>query len=155
MIGTATTLEPPRTAAFPGTREVTTRPLGLSPAAHAVLLRALRFRYFKWDTHVAGGCRLLPEAIVLSRRAHDEIVRIVEGLHQALGRFEQHVRRDAAALARLSIPAPLIRSSRTRSTTRSRSHGTICSPRATAGGWCRSSTRTSPAASTKRSASRN
>jgi glutathionylspermidine synthase len=107
MIGAVTIPEPPRTAAFPGTHEVTTRPLGLSSAAHAALLRALRFRYFKWDTHVAGGCRLLPEAIVLSRRAHDEVVRIVEGLHRGLGRFEQRVRRDPAALSRLSIPAEL------------------------------------------------
>jgi glutathionylspermidine synthase len=109
MIGAATALrsEAPRAEAFPGTREVTSRPLGLTPAAYAALLRALRFRYFKWDTHVAGGCRLLPEAIVLSRRAHDEVVRIVEGLHQGLGGFEQRVRRDPAALARLAIPAEL------------------------------------------------
>jgi glutathionylspermidine synthase len=107
MIGAATIVEAPQADAFPGTREVTSRPLGLTPAAYAALLRALRFRYFKWDTHVAGGCRLLPEAIVLSRRAHDEVVRIVEGLHQGLGRFEQRVRRDPAALARLAIPAEL------------------------------------------------
>jgi glutathionylspermidine synthase len=107
MIPAATAIDPARREAFPGTREVRTCPLGLPPDAYAALLRALRFRYFKWDTHVAGGCRVLPEAIVLSRRAHDEVVRTVERLHQALRRFEQRVRRDPIALSRMAIPEPL------------------------------------------------
>lgn len=96
-----------RAVAFPGSGEIATRPWGLTPAAHAEVLRALRFRHFKWDTYACGSCRVLPEAIVLSRRAHDEVVRIVEGLHQGLCRFERRVRRDPAALDRLSIPRAL------------------------------------------------
>jgi glutathionylspermidine synthase len=92
---------------FPGTRELGTRTLGLTPASHVELLRALRFRHFKWDTYVCGGCRLLPEAIVISRAGHEEIVGIVERLHQGLCRFEHRVRHDPAALARLSIPPAL------------------------------------------------
>lgn len=107
MIATTTAAEAGRTVAFPGTGEIKTRPWGLSPEAHAEVLRALRFRHFKWDTYACGGCRVLPEAIVLSRRAHEEAVQIVERLHQGLRRFEQRVRQDPAALARLAIPAAL------------------------------------------------
>jgi glutathionylspermidine synthase len=98
-------LEP--AAVWPGTMEISSCTLGLTASAHAELLRALRFRHFKWDTHVCGGCRLLPEALVLSRAAHEEIVRTVEGLREGLGRFERRVRRDPQALERLSIPDAL------------------------------------------------
>jgi glutathionylspermidine synthase len=101
----ASALEP--AAAGPDTMELSSCTLGLTASAHAELLRALRFRHFKWDTHVCGGCRLLPEALVLSRAAHEEIVRTVERLHEGLGRFERQVRRDPQALARLSVPGAL------------------------------------------------
>jgi glutathionylspermidine synthase len=102
-----TALDPGRVLSFPGAGEIATRPWGLSPEAHARILRALRFRHFKWDTYVCGGCRILPESIVLSRRAHEEVVRIVERLHQGLCRFERRVRRDPEALRRLAIPKVL------------------------------------------------
>jgi glutathionylspermidine synthase len=104
---TTTTLERHPGVGFPGAGELTTRPWGIPPEKHAEVLRALRFRHFKWDTYVCGGCRVLPEAIVLSRRAHDEVVGIVERLHQGLRRFERRVRRDPHALRRLAIPEAL------------------------------------------------
>ncbi len=97
----------PGTVAFPGTGQLATRPLDLSPQGYAELLRALRFRYFKWDTYACGGCRVLPEAIVLSPQAHEEAVRAAEGLHRGLARFERRVRRDPEAMRRLAIPEAL------------------------------------------------
>jgi glutathionylspermidine synthase len=108
MIGAVTvTAAAPPGASVPATARISAKPWGLSPAAHAALLRALRFRHFKWDTYVAGGCRLLPEAMVLGRRAHEEVVHAVERLHAGLCRFETRVRRDPQALAHLGIPSAL------------------------------------------------
>jgi glutathionylspermidine synthase len=101
------TAEPGAAAAFPGTAGLSVRPWDLSPEAYAELLRGLRFRYFKWDTYACGGCLVLGEAMVLSRQAHEEVVRATEGLHRALGRFERRVRRDPEALRRLAIPEAL------------------------------------------------
>jgi glutathionylspermidine synthase len=89
------------------TRELSTRPWGISPEARAELLRELRFQHFKWDTYACGGCLVLDEAMVLSRRAHEEVVAIVEALHRGLGRFERRVREDREALRRLAIPDAL------------------------------------------------
>jgi len=50
---------------------------------------------------------VLDEAIVLSRRAHEEIVAASEGLHAALGRFEHRIRNDRGALRQLAIPDAL------------------------------------------------
>lgn len=84
-----------------------TTSLGLSDATFAELLRTLRFRHFKWDTYACGACLIMPEAIVLTRAAHETLVETVEALDAALRRFETAVRRDRAALARLAIPAAL------------------------------------------------
>jgi glutathionylspermidine synthase len=91
---------------------IATRPWGLSAAAEAEVMHTMRFRHFKWDTYASGRCLILPEAMVLTRAAHEEIVRITESLNAALGRFEARVRGDTQALRRLGIPAaldPLIR----------------------------------------------
>ncbi len=90
-----------------GPRPVHTRPWGIDGAAYAEIMRELRFRHFKWDTFAVGANLVLPEAIVLSRRAHEEVVAVVEGLNAALGRFESKVRRDPRLLNRLDIPAEL------------------------------------------------
>jgi glutathionylspermidine synthase len=86
---------------------IATRPWGLTPADHAQVLKALRFRHFKWDTYACGTCLVLPECMVLSRDLHHEIVGIVEALHAALVRFERRVRGDRDALTRLGIPPAL------------------------------------------------
>jgi glutathionylspermidine synthase len=93
-------------AAF-GDDALDTTSLGLSDAEFAGLLHALRFRHFKWDTFGCGTCLIHPEALVLSRRAHEHVVATVEALNAALRRFEDAVRRDAAALRRMSIPDAL------------------------------------------------
>jgi hypothetical protein len=67
----------------------------------------LRFRHFKWDTYACGTCLVLPEALVLSAQAHQDVVRIVESLHGALVRFERRVRHDQDALRQLGIPPVL------------------------------------------------
>jgi glutathionylspermidine synthase len=98
----------PATAAFdPTTLELTTRPWGITPAARSELFRRLRFRYFKWDTYACGGFLVLDEAMVLSRAAHEEVVRTVEALHAGLARFERRVRGDREALRRLAVPDAL------------------------------------------------
>jgi glutathionylspermidine synthase len=97
------------------TREVTSRAWGLTDAAREELLHALRFRHFKWDAFACGTCLVLDEAMVLSRRAHEEVVLAVESLHAGLVRFERRVRGDREALRRLAIPDalhPLIASER-------------------------------------------
>lgn len=106
MIGVAETTGMPAPDVT-GAGAISARPLGLSREAHASLLRTLRFRHFKWDTYVAGGCRLLPDAMVLTREAHQALVEAAEGLHRALGRFERRVRRDPGALDALGIPRAL------------------------------------------------
>ncbi|HVS15435.1 MAG TPA: hypothetical protein VMV46_16025, partial [Thermoanaerobaculia bacterium] len=88
---------------------IRTQPWPLSPAEQAELLRALSFRYFKWDVFACGRCLVLPETMVLSRAAHAEVVSAVEALHRALERFEARVRREPEALRRLGIPAALHR----------------------------------------------
>jgi glutathionylspermidine synthase len=80
-----------------------TRPWGLSEAERAEVLRALRFRFFKWDTYGGGGCLILPETMVLGRALHEEVVGAAEALHRALGRYEARVRGDRALLRLLSI----------------------------------------------------
>ncbi len=86
---------------------IAARPWGLEPGRQQEILRALRFRYFKWDTYACGTCLVLPEVLVLSRQTHEEIVGIVERLHQALTRFERRVRQDPRALGKLGIPPAL------------------------------------------------
>jgi glutathionylspermidine synthase len=96
----------------PADAGITTRPWGISAAEQARVLRTMRFRNFKWDTWASGTCLVLPEALVLSRAVHEHVVRTVEQLNGALGRFEARVRGDAEALRRLAIPPelfPLIR----------------------------------------------
>jgi glutathionylspermidine synthase len=89
------------------TAEIASRPWGLSDAERAEVLHKLRFQHFKWDTYACGTCLVLDEAMVLSRRAHEEVVRAVEGLHAGLARFERRVRTDREALRRLAIPDAL------------------------------------------------
>ncbi|HUP47143.1 MAG TPA: glutathionylspermidine synthase family protein [Thermoanaerobaculia bacterium] len=86
---------------------LTTERWALTPAQQATVVRELRFRYFKWDAFTGGVCRIVPETMVLSRSMHEEIVRIVEGLHRALERFERRVEGDSDALRRLGIPPAL------------------------------------------------
>jgi glutathionylspermidine synthase len=88
---------------------IAARSWGLTPQQHADVLRALRFRYYKWDTYACGACLVLPEAMVLSPEAHEIVVGAVEGLHAALARFEARVRHHPDALRRLGIPAALHR----------------------------------------------
>jgi glutathionylspermidine synthase len=82
-------------------------PWGLAAPEVAEVLRALRFRYFKWDTYAVGRCLVLPEALVLTRREHQEVVSVVEALHGALARLERRVRGEPELLAELGIPAAL------------------------------------------------
>jgi glutathionylspermidine synthase len=84
-----------------------TRPWDLPPERWSEMLRALRFRHFKWDVFACGSCLVLDEAMVLDRRAHEEVVRAAEDLHAGLVRFERRVRRDPEALRRLAIPEAL------------------------------------------------
>jgi glutathionylspermidine synthase len=78
-----------------------------SPDDRARVMHDLRFRHFKWDTYACGTCLVLPEALVLSAQAHQDVVRIVESLHGALVRFERRVRHDQDALRQLGIPPVL------------------------------------------------
>ena len=79
-------------------------PWGLDAEAERSLLHDLRFRWFKWDSYACGGLLILNESLVLERADHDDVVRITEGLHAALGRFEERVLADPAALRALGIP---------------------------------------------------
>jgi glutathionylspermidine synthase len=86
---------------------IATRAWNLAEGEWAEVLRALRFDHFKWDTWACGRCLVLPEALEVPPETHDRVVRAAEGLHRALGRFEERVRRDPEALTRLGIPRPL------------------------------------------------
>ncbi len=91
---------------------IETRGWGIGDSATEELLDALRFRYFKWDTFACGTRLVLPESLVLSPELHARVVTAVEGLHQALRRFEDRACADPRLLDRLGIPAalhPLIR----------------------------------------------
>jgi glutathionylspermidine synthase len=90
-----------------GADPVRTASLGLADGEFTELLRALRFRYYKWDTFSCGRCNILPEAMVLSRQAHEQVVAVVEALDGALRRFERAVRTDPAALRELAVPDAL------------------------------------------------
>lgn len=79
-------------------------PWGLAAEDEQALLHELRFRWFKWDTYACGGLLILNESLVLERSDHEEVVRITEGLHAALGRFEERVMADPEALRALGIP---------------------------------------------------
>jgi glutathionylspermidine synthase len=81
-----------------------THPWGLDAEAERALLHALRFRWFKWDTYACGDLLVLSESLVLDRADHEQVVRITEGLDEALGRFEQRVLCDPDALRALGIP---------------------------------------------------
>jgi glutathionylspermidine synthase len=83
------------------------RPWGVDEEARRELLRALRFRHFKWDAYAAGGMTLLPETLVVEEALHRQVVAAVEALHQALTRFERRVRENPEALGRLGIPRAL------------------------------------------------
>ncbi len=84
-----------------------TRPWDLSAAERREVYRALRFRHFKWDTFTAGRLTLLPETLVVPEALHQEVVKLVESLHQGLLLFESRIRREPEALARLGIPRAL------------------------------------------------
>jgi glutathionylspermidine synthase len=86
---------------------ITVRPWDLEEEARRELLRALRFRHFKWDAFSGGGMTLLPETLVLSQGLHAQVVEVVEALHGALTRFENRVRREPEVLRSLGIPEPL------------------------------------------------
>ncbi len=83
---------------------IDSRPWGLSAREEEAFFRDLRFRWFKWDTWACGRRLVLPESLVLDRSDHETIVRIVEALDAALGRFESRVRQDPQALRILGIP---------------------------------------------------
>jgi glutathionylspermidine synthase len=86
---------------------IAVRPWALDEGDRRTVLRELRFRHFKWDTWACGRCLVLPEILVVDEATHRRVVRAAEGLHRALTRFEEKVRRDPTALARLGIPAAL------------------------------------------------
>lgn len=83
------------------------RPWDMDETGRRQVWRALCFRHFKWDTWVAGAQTILPELMEVDEALHQEVVRTVEGLHAALGRFEERARNDSATLDRLGIPRPL------------------------------------------------
>lgn len=86
---------------------ITARPWGLDEAGRKEVCRALCFRHYKWDTWVSGAQTILPEVMVVEEALHREVVRTVEALDAALGRFEERVRGDSAVLDRMGIPRPL------------------------------------------------
>jgi glutathionylspermidine synthase len=79
-------------------------PWGLDAESEGALLHALRFRWFKWDTYACGDLLVLNESLVLDRADHEQVVRITEGLHETLGRFEERVLSEPGALRALGIP---------------------------------------------------
>jgi len=83
-------------------------PWGLDAEAERALLHDLRFRWFKWDAYACGSLLILNESLVLERADHEEIVRITEGLHAALVRFEERVLSDPVALRALGIPEAML-----------------------------------------------
>lgn len=82
-------------------------PWGLDAEAERALLHELRFRWFKWDAYACGNLLILNESLVLDRADHEEVVRITEGLHAALGRFEERIVSDPGLLRALGIPAAM------------------------------------------------
>lgn len=84
-----------------------TLPWPLSDAARAELDRALRFRFHKWDLHVAGRAGILPEAITLTPALHARLATAAETFAALLARLEAHVVARPDLLARLGIPRPL------------------------------------------------
>ena len=83
-------------------------PWGLDAEAERALLHDLRFRWFKWDAYACGSLLILNESLVLERADHEEVVRITEGLHAALVRFEERVLSDPGALRALGIPEAML-----------------------------------------------
>lgn len=73
------------------------------------VLRSLSFEYFKWDMHLGGTCRILPESIVLSRGTHDHLVGITESFSALMRRFEANVRHDPALIEELGVDPGLVR----------------------------------------------
>jgi glutathionylspermidine synthase len=82
-------------------------PLRLDDREFGDMLHALRFRHFKWDVFGGGNCLISRDTIVLSRRAHEEVVCTVEAIDRALRRLESRVRGDRDALRRMAIPDAL------------------------------------------------
>lgn len=81
-----------------------TVPLGLSDADWTAALRALRFRYHKWDLHVCGQTNVLPEALVVSPALHAEAVAVAETFSAVLAKLERRFATEPALLRRLAIP---------------------------------------------------
>ncbi|MEW6741603.1 MAG: glutathionylspermidine synthase family protein [Planctomycetota bacterium] len=83
----------------------------ISASEFREVLRALSIEYCKWDMHLGGVCRILPESIVLSRKTHKYLRGIAEAFAALMRRFETHARRDAALIEWLGIDprlAPLL-----------------------------------------------
>lgn len=91
---------PPRT-------RIRTVPWGVSQDQFRDVCLALAFDYCKWDLHLDGQCRLLPESIVLSRDTHAHLVQVTEAFAALMRRFEANVRRDRRLMAELGIDARL------------------------------------------------
>lgn len=84
-------------------------PFALPPDAFERRLRDLRFRFRKWDVHVRGRGTVAPGALVLSRREHEEVVRIAEGLDAVAQETRVSLPEDEAAGERLGVPPALRR----------------------------------------------
>jgi glutathionylspermidine synthase len=75
-----------------------------TPAEFQDYLKAMRFRYHKWDTFVCGGLNLIPESIVLTEQEHALIVSMTERLAAQLRDLERRVRTRPELLRKLGIP---------------------------------------------------
>ncbi len=93
-------VRPPRT-------RIRTTSWDLSPDQFRDVCLSLSFDYCKWDLHLDGQCRLLPESIVLSRDTHKHLVQVTEAFAALMRRFEANVRRDRRLMAELGIDARL------------------------------------------------
>jgi glutathionylspermidine synthase len=82
-------------------------PWNFTPPEFSRLVKQFRFRHFGWDAFAGGKCMILPEAILLSRTEHEQVVRIAETVCAMLKRLEGRIHQDEQRLTQLGIPAAL------------------------------------------------
>ena len=71
------------------------------------VLRAIQFRYFKWDIFHRGDTSIMPDALVLSPQEHQMLVDTAQSVWAALREVEDAVRKDVELLEAVAVPETL------------------------------------------------
>ncbi len=71
------------------------------------VLRAIQFRYFKWDIFHRGDTSIIPDALVLSEEEHQFLVDAAQSTYAALTAVEDQVASSPELLDLVGVPQPL------------------------------------------------